>query len=37
MTLIGVHGPALVLSARTVAWLERYDALTMLRARFARI
>lgn len=33
MALIGVDGPAVVLDARTCAWLERYAGLTSLRVR----
>ena len=33
MALIGTDGPAVVLDARTCAWLERYAALTSLRVR----
>jgi excisionase family DNA binding protein len=33
MTLIGTSGPAVVLDARTCAWLEKYAGLTSLRVR----
>ena len=33
MALIGTEGPAVVLDARTCAWLERYAALSSLRVR----
>lgn len=33
MALIGTHGPAVVVDARTCAWLEKYAQLTSLRVR----